>query len=180
MKQNSTIRVSALARKLFLVICLVGLTAFASAQQLVTGKVTDAAGAPVIGANVLVEGTMIGTTTGVDGSYQINVPKEGKLTFTYLGYQSQTVAVGGKTKVDINLTEDAAQLDDVVVIGYGTVKKRDLTGAVSSIKNDEITIAPTTDAMEALQGRVAGLDITKTSGQVGSTVSILLRGARSI
>ena len=180
MKQNSTIRVSALARKLFLVICLVGLTAFASAQQLVTGKVTDAAGAPVIGANVLVEGTMIGTTTGVDGSYQINVPKEGKLTFTYLGYQSQTVAVGGKTTVDINLTEDAAQLDDVVVIGYGTVKKRDLTGAVSSIKNDEITIAPTTDAMEALQGRVAGLDITKTSGQVGSTVNILLRGARSI
>ena len=130
MKQNSTIRVSALARKLCLLIAFVGLTAFAYAQQRVTGKVTDAAGQPVIGANVLVEGTMIGTTTGVDGSYQLEVPADGKLTISYIGYKSQTVAVGGKTAVDVQLTEDAAMLDDVVVIGYGTVKKRDLTGAV--------------------------------------------------
>ena len=179
MKQNSTIRVSALLRKLCLVIAMVGLTAFAYAQQRVTGKVTDAAGQPVIGANVLVEGTMIGTTTGVDGSYQLEVPANGKLTISYIGYKSQTVAVAGKTAVDVQLAEDAAMLDDVVVIGYGTVKKRDLTGAVASVKSDVITITPTANPMEALQGRVAGLDITKTSGQAGAGVNMQLRGNRS-
>ena len=179
MKQNSTIRVSALARKLCLLIAFVGLTAFAYAQQRVTGKVTDAAGQPVIGANVLVEGTMIGTTTGVDGSYQLEVPADGKLTISYIGYKSQTVAVGGKTAVDVQLTEDAAMLDDVVVIGYGTVKKRDLTGAVASVKSETITMTPTSNPMEALQGRVAGLDITKTSGQAGAGVNMQLRGNRS-
>ena len=168
-----------LARKLFLTIALVGLSVFAYAQQRVTGTVTDAAGQPVIGANVLIEGTMIGTTTGIDGRYSIEAPADAKLSISYIGYKSQTVAVAGKTAIDVQLAEDAAMLDDVVVIGYGTVKKRDLTGAVASVKSETITMTPTSNPMEALQGRVAGLDITKTSGQAGAGVNMQLRGNRS-
>ena len=181
MKKTSTIRVfSAFTRKLSMLICLLGISVFTYAQQRVTGTVTDTAGQPVIGANVLIEGTMIGTTTDIDGRYSIEAPADAQLSISYIGYKSQTVAVAGKTTIDVQLAEDAAMLDDVVVIGYGTVKKRDLTGAVSSVKSEEITIAPTSNVMEALQGKVAGMDITKTSGELGSGVNILLRGSRSI
>ena len=180
MKTNSTTVFAAFARKLSLLICLLGISVFTYAQQRVTGTVTDAAGQPVIGANVIVEGTMTGTTTGVDGTFTLDAPSNAKLTISYVGYKDEVVAVAGKTKVTVKMVEDAALLDDVVVVGYGTVKKRDLTGAVSSVKSEEITIAPTNDAMEALQGKVAGMDITKTSGELGSSVNILLRGARSI
>jgi len=181
MKKTSTIHVfPELARKLFFVMAFVSLSVFTYAQQRVTGTVTDAAGQPVIGANVLIEGTMTGTTTGIDGRYSIEAPADAQLSISYIGYKSQTVAVAGKTTIDVQLAEDAAMLDDVVVIGYGTVKKRDLTGAVASVKSETITMTPTSNPMEALQGRVAGLDITRTSGQAGAGVNMQLRGTRSI
>ena len=178
--KNLTNHVAAFARKLSLVICMLSIGAFAYAQQRVTGTVTDAAGQPVIGASVIVEGTTVGTTTGIDGRYSIEVPAKGKLEFSYVGMKSQSVAPAGKTTVDVQLAEDAAMLDDVVVIGYGTVKKRDLTGAVSSVKSDLVKLTPSANPMESLQGRVAGLDITKSSGQAGAGVSMQLRGNRSI
>ncbi len=180
MKKSSTTVFAGVARKLSLMVCMLCMAAFAYAQQRVTGTVTDAAGQPVIGANVIVEGTMQGTTTGVDGQFELNVPAKAKIIVSYIGYKDEVIDVNGKSAVSVKMVEDAAMLDDVVVVGYGTVKKRDLTGAVSSVKSDDITIAPTNDAMEALQGKVAGMDITKTSGELGSSVNILLRGARSI
>lgn len=181
MKQNSTFHlISALTRRIALVICMLCISAFAYAQSQVKGTVVDAAGEPIVGANVLVEGTMNGTTTGLDGTFTLSVPKGASIAVSFIGYKSEVVAVGSKTQVKVTLVEDAALLDDVVVIGYGTVKKRDLTGAVTSVKSEDITIAPTSDVMEALQGKVAGMDITKGSGEVGSGVNVLLRGSRSI
>ena len=181
MKQNSTFHlISALTRRIALVICMLCISAFAYAQSQVKGTVIDAAGEPIVGANVLVEGTMNGTTTGLDGTFTLSVPKGASIAVSFIGYKSEVVAVGSKTQVKVTLVEDAAMLDDVVVIGYGTVKKRDLTGAVTSVKSEDITIAPTSDVMEALQGKVAGMDITKGSGEVGSGVNVLLRGSRSI
>ena len=181
MKQNSTFHlISALTRRIALVICMLCISAFAYAQSQVKGTVVDAAGEPIVGANVLVEGTMNGTTTGLDGTFTLSVPKGASIAVSFIGYKSEVVAVGSKTQVKVTLVEDAAMLDDVVVIGYGTVKKRDLTGAVTSVKSEDITIAPTSDVMEALQGKVAGMDITKGSGEVGSGVNVLLRGSRSI
>ena len=181
MKNNSTNHAfTALARKLSFTVCFLALSVFAFAQQRVTGTVTDAAGEPVIGASVVVEGTTTGTTTGVNGQYSLTVPAKSTLVFSFLGYKEVKVEVAGKTSIDITMTEDAAALDEVVVIGYGTVKKRDLTGAVSSVKSDVVKLTPSANPMESLQGRIAGLDITKSSGQAGAGVSMQLRGNRSI
>lgn len=105
---------------------------------------------------------------------------KGILVVSYIGYKTQEVTVGGSNQVDIKMQPDTQALDEVVVIGYGTVKKRDLTGAVASMKNEDVTVAPTSNVMEALQGKIAGMDIVKSSGQVGEDVSIILRGSRSI
>ena len=105
---------------------------------------------------------------------------KGILEVSYIGYKTQEVTVGKNTQVTIKMEPDTQALDEVVVIGYGTVKKRDLTGAVASMKNEDVTVAPTSNVMEALQGKIAGMDIVKSSGQVGEDVSILLRGSRSI
>lgn len=181
MKNISTSVFAAVARKLSLLICFLAISAFAYAQQRVTGTVTDAAGQPVIGANVIVEGTMTGTTTGIDGQFSIEVPSaKTKLTISYLGYKNEVVNVAGKTNVVVKLTEDAALLDDVVVVGYGTVKKRDLTGAVASIKAEDIARTPTSNVMEAIQGQVAGFDITRSNGDVGASMNMSLRGNRSV
>ncbi len=181
MKNNSTNHAfTAFARKLSFTVCFLALSVFAFAQQRVTGTVTDAAGEPVIGASVVVEGTTTGTTTGVNGQYSLAVPAKSTLVFSFLGYKEMKVEVAGKTSIDVTMTEDAAALDEVVVIGYGTVKKRDLTGAVSSVKSDVVKLTPSANPMESLQGRIAGLDITKSSGQAGAGVSMQLRGNRSI
>ena len=172
--------VAAFGKKLTFLVAFLSISAFAFAQQRVTGTVTDANGEPVIGASVIVEGTTTGTTTGIDGTYTISAPAQANLVFAFLGYKEQVVAVAGKTTIDVTLTEDVASLDEVVVIGYGTVKKRDLTGAVSSVKSEELTASPVANAIEAMQGRVAGLDITRDSGKAGSGTSILLRGNRSL
>ena len=104
MKKTFTIRVfSAFTCKLSMLICLLGISVFTYAQQRVTGTVTDTAGQPVIGANVLIEGTMIGTTTDIDGRYSIEAPADAKLSVSYIGYKSQTVAVAGKTTIDVQL-----------------------------------------------------------------------------
>ena len=158
----------------------VGLTLSASAQN-VWGGVKGPDGQPVIGAAVIIEGTTLGTSTDVDGNFQLNAPnpKSDILVVSYLGMKEQRVPVNGRTQIEITLEEDSTTLDDVVVIGYGAVKKRDLTGAVTSVKSETITMTPTANPMEALQGRVAGLDITRESGAAGSGVNMQLRGNRS-
>ncbi len=123
----------------------------------------------------------VGTITDFDGNYVLEVPAAtGILEVSYIGYKTQEVTLGKSDVLNIQMQPDTQALDEVVVIGYGTVKKRDLTGAVASMKNEDVTVAPTSNVMEALQGKIAGMDIVKSSGQVGEDVSILLRGSRSI
>ena len=153
----------------------------AYAQKKVTGTVKDATGEPMIGVSVLVDGTTIGGVTDFDGNFTINnVPEKGVLKFSYVGFKDQKVSVAGKSSVNVTLVEDAMGLDEVVVIGYGTMKKKDLTGAVASVKSDEIAQVAAPDAMKAMQAKVPGLDLTSGDGQAGSSVSITLRGNRSI
>ena len=153
----------------------------AYAQKTVTGTVKDATGEPMIGVSVVVDGTSIGGVTDLDGNFTIpKVPNSGVLKFSYVGYKEQKVSVAGKNSLDIVLQEDAMGLDEVVVVGYGTMKKKDLTGAVASVKTDDIAQVAAPDALQAMQAKVPGVDLISGDGQAGSAVSITLRGNRSI
>ncbi len=155
----------------------------AAAADLITikGVVIDPMGDPIIGANIVQVGSAgNGTITDFDGNFLIKVPAASFIDVSYIGYETQRVKVTPGKNMRIILTVDTKTLEDVVVIGYGTAKKRDLTGAVAQVKSDEITLAPTNNPMQALQGKVAGLDITRESGQAGAGVNIQLRGNRSI
>ena len=150
-------------------------------KRTVTGTVVDERGDAIIGANIIVKGTSTGTITNSTGKFVINVSSENKtITVSYIGYQSQEVTLSNQSTIKITLVPDTKILDEVVAIGYGTVKKRDLTGAVSSVKTADIIQTPTSNAMEAIQGRVAGMDITRSSGSAGSGVNILIRGTKTI
>ncbi len=144
----------------------------------IKGNVVDETGEPLIGVTVKKKGGSALAITDLDGNFSANVPSGTQLEISYTGYK--TVVVEARNGLKVKMQPDAIGLDEMVVIGYGTQKKRDLTGSVVSIKNDDVVIAPTSNVMEALQGKVSGLDITKTSGQVGGGVNILLRGSRSI
>ncbi|MBR5069514.1 MAG: TonB-dependent receptor [Bacteroidales bacterium] len=150
----------------------------AAPQNRVTGQIIDVNGEPLIGANVATLDSQTGTVTDVDGRFSINVPDGTPLQVSFIGYVSQQLKAGSNMK--IVLKEDYQDLEETVVIGYGAVKKRDLTGAVASVKSDEIVKTPTTNVMEALQGQVAGFDITRSTGEVGASMNMTLRGNRSI
>ncbi|MDR1526002.1 MAG: TonB-dependent receptor plug domain-containing protein, partial [Tannerella sp.] len=150
-------------------------------KKIVTGNVLDELGEPVVGANVVEKGTKSnGTVTDVDGKFSLNILQDATLAISYIGYVSQEIAVGNQTYLQITLTEDSKALDEVVVVGYGTVKKRDLTGAVASISAEKILAVPVTNAMQALQGNVPGVLVTTTDWSPGSTPAVLIRGKRSI
>lgn len=145
------------------------------------GTIIDETGEPLIGVSIVVKGTTVGTITDFDGNFSIDLPAGKKeLVISYIGYKNQTVVVSGNAPLNIKMESDTKALDEVVVIGYGAVKKRDLTGAVSSVKGDDIKMSPTSNAMEALQGKVAGLDISRSDGRAGSEPTVLLRGNRSL
>lgn len=146
----------------------------------ITGTVLDENGDPMIGVSVIEEGTKTGVATDLDGNFSLNVRPGAVLHFSYIGYKSQSIKVGKTNSIEVTMQPDDNVLDDVVVVGFGTVKKRDLTGAISSVKSDVITLTPASNPMAALQGRVSGLDITQTSGQPGEGLNIQLRGNRSI
>ncbi|MBQ7439917.1 MAG: TonB-dependent receptor, partial [Prevotella sp.] len=138
-------------------------------------------GEPMIGVSIIVDGTTIGGVTDFDGNFSIkDVPEKGVLKISYIGYKEQKIAVAGKESFNVTMQEDAMGLDEVVVVGYGTMKKKDLTGAVSSIKADDIAQVAAPNAMQAMQAKVPGLDLTQSSGQAGAGVNITLRGNRSI
>ena len=151
-------------------------------QNVVTGKVVDENGLPMIGAGVLVQDSSRGVVTDLDGMYSIQLnDSEGVLVFSYLGYANQSVVVGGRSEINIALLPDMSNsLNDVVVIGYGTTKKSDLTGSVASVKMDVISETPNTSIDQALQGRIAGVEMVTTTGEPGASTSIRIRGTRSI
>ena len=166
-------------RLLFLALMAVTST-IAMAQGNVSGKVVDTTGEPIIGASVVVKATSVGTVTDLDGNYAIqNVPQNATLVFSYVGYRTQSIAVGGKSSINVTLEEDKQMLDEVVVVGYGVQRKSDVTGALTRVGEKELNTKPVNNAFEALQGKAAGVDIT-TSERPGTLGSIAIRGQRSI
>ena len=147
----------------------------------VSGLVTDSeSNEPLIGVNVSVAGTTTGTITTANGTYTLNASPGQSLIFSYIGYESATIQITDQTTLNVSLSMSTESLDEVVVIGYGTMKRSDLTGAVSSISTEDIASTKSTNVIEALQGKVAGIDMVRSSGAAGSGFSILLRGSRSL
>lgn len=146
-----------------------------------SGVVVDEAGMPLIGVSVLVEGTTVGTVTDVDGRYNLSgISKDATIIVSYIGYKTMTFQANDSRLSQIVMVEDNELLDEIVVIGYGAVKKRDLTGSVASVGSEEIAAVPTTNAIEALQGRASGVIVSNTNWSPGASPSILIRGKRSI
>lgn len=167
-------------RRLLLIMWGLFLSLSAFAQQIsIKGHVVDAAGEPVIGASVVEESTTNGTITDIDGNFSLKVSPKSMLTVSFIGYATQTVPVNGKTSLTITLKEDTEVLDEVVVIGYGTMKKSDLTGAISSVSSKDLMKQPSPSLGAALQGRATGLQVI-SSGAPGDNVSMKIRGIGSI
>ena len=171
-------------RKAILLMCMLWTivsAAFAQTRQ-VTGKVVDKSGEALIGVSVLVKGTSTGASTDVNGSFKINVPTSGNpvLIFKYLGYKNREVVVGRQTQLNVRLEEDATSLDEVVVVGYGTQKRRDLTGAVTSVSGETVRSNPVSSVAEAIAGRMAGVQVSTTDGAPGAEIVIRVRGGGSV
>ncbi|MGQ8338824.1 TonB-dependent receptor [Sunxiuqinia sp. A32] len=147
----------------------------------VTGKVTDAKGAPLPGVTIVIKGTTQGTITDFNGSYSLaNVPGDGTLTFSFVGMKTEEILIGGKSVIDVVLQEDAIGLEEVIAIGYGSVKKSDLTGSVGSINSEELNSTPALRLDQAIKGKIAGLQAVPTSSDPGAQTSIRIRGSNSI
>lgn len=158
---------------------LVAWIGVAAQTRTVTGTVVDANQEPMIGVSVIEKGSSNGTMTDIDGKFTLKVGPKATLRVSYIGYVTQDVAVGDKTNLNIVLKEDNLELDEVVVVGYGTQKKSDLTGSVSSLNGEDLKGLATTDAAAALQGKAAGIQILNTSGAPGAGASIRIRGYSS-
>lgn len=146
----------------------------------ITGTVTDEQNQPLPGANVLVEGTTTGAQTDFDGNYSIAAPSNGKLVISFIGYVTQTVSINGQNSINVSLTEDASQLDEVVIVGYGTQAKSDLTGSVGVVASEEIEKYTYSDATQALQGRMAGVNVTTGGGAPGANSIVTIRGSGTL
>lgn len=177
-----------LYRMIFQLMILNGLAVGASYGQdttkvgevTVNGTVTDQNGEPLLGVAVLAEGTETGTVTDEGGKYSISVPQGTTLVFSFVGFESQSIPIGNRTTIDVTLTEAVSALDEVVVIGYGTQRKSDLTGSVSQVKAKDITSFPTTNLLQSLSGRAAGVQVSPTTGAPGAGLNVRIRGANSI
>lgn len=166
-----------------IMICYIGLlsTQIISAQGNVSGTVTDDGGVPLLGVTVVIKDTGSGSITDVDGKYTINVTtSEAILVFQYLGMKSKEVSYNGQEKIDVILNEDISRLDEVVVIGYQEIKKRDITGSVSSVNDKLIMENKSPELFDAIQGRIAGVSITSQSGALGGAVDYNIRGSNSV
>jgi len=148
----------------------------------VNGKVTDTqTGEGIPGVTVLVQGTVTGTVTNIDGAYQLNVPAQNSvLVFSFIGYTTQEIVVNGKTTIDVILEVSTTQLDEVVAIGYGTARRKDLTGSVASLSGDELKKMPISNAAEAIKGRLPGVNVITTDGSPDAEVVIRVRGGGSV
>ncbi len=178
------VRQASLARR----VSVMSLTVMLSAMSLglwaqdkqVAGKVKDGSGSGMPGVTVTVKGTQRGTTTDVDGNYKVAVPNNATLVYSYVGFLGKEVAVGNQSVVDVTLAEDTKTLNEVVVVGYGTQQKRDITGSVSALKTSDFNpgVAPSADQL--MQGRASGVQITQNNGAPGAATSVRIRGGTSI
>ncbi len=171
-----------MVRKLVLsLIAILGMVAFATAQnRQISGTVSGTDGTPIVGASVVVDGTTTGTSTGADGRFTFSAPANGTLVVSYLGYETQKIAIAGKTRIDVALAEDSKKLDDVIVVAYGTAKKESFTGSAAVIKSENLEKRVVSNVSKALEGQVAGLQTTSGSGQPGASAAVSIRGFGSI
>lgn len=168
---------------LFTLLSFIGLSVAQAQNKQFTGTVKDKKdGQPLVGVSVALAGTKNGTSTDANGTFKISIPTNGAvLTFTYIGYKTKNVTVTNETKLSVTLDEDANNLEEVTVnVGYGVVRKKDLTGAVGSVGADVIAAAPVSSALEAIQGRVAGINISSTEGSPNAELTVRVRGGGSI
>lgn len=150
-------------------------------QKKVSGIVTDSDGKPLPGVTVLVKGTTNGNVTNTNGEYSLSgIPTDATLQFSFVGMKTQEILVAGKTSMNVTMVEDAIGIDEIVAIGYGTLKKSDLTGSVASVRSDEIQTSKVISADQALSGRIAGVQVTQQSSSPGGGVSITIRGGNSV
>lgn len=150
-------------------------------QNEITGQVIDAnTNEYLLGVNVIIKGTTVGTVTDNEGKFSLNAGANDTLQFSFIGYLDENVPLTGRTVIDVQLVPDIEALDEVVVVGYGTMKKSDVTGAIVSINEEEFTQVKTTNVIESLQGKAAGVDITRSSGEAGSGFNVYIRGERSL
>ncbi|REE27645.1 iron complex outermembrane receptor protein [Winogradskyella pacifica] len=164
-----------------LLFCLIMLPAILMAQSTVTGTVTDKANAmPLPGVNVIIKGTARGTATDFDGKYSLEVNQGEIIVISYLGYTTQEIEFTGQASIDIVIEEDASQLDEVILVGYGSVKKDDLTGAADLLKSDDFNQGPLVSAQQLISGKIAGVSVTSGSGSPGDGQNIIIRGNGSL
>ena len=150
------------------------------AQTNVTGVVTEkATGTPLLGVNVIIKGTTTGTTTDFDGKYQLKVTNGQTIEFTYVGYKDQDILYSGQATINVALEEDAAKLDEVVVVGYGSAVKKDVTGSVESVSSDDFNSGAIVSPEQLIAGKTAGVQVTPPSGAPGTGSAIKIRGGVS-
>lgn len=154
-------------------------TVSAQNSNKIYGIVSESSGTPMIGVSVTVKGTNIGTITDLNGNYQINASSNATLVYSFIGYKVKAVEVAGKSKINVSMEEDNKLLDEVVVVGYGIQKKSSVTGAISQMKSEDVNNRSITNAQQALQGKVAGVQVITSSGAPGSSPSIRIRGYSS-
>lgn len=176
-KKYSLIQRAALLALLF--VCLVPLSSLAQTIQL-TGTVTDTKGETLIGASVLEKGTTNGCITDIDGNFTLTVAPNATMVISYVGYVPQEIPLKGQKTLTVTLKDDTEMLDEVVVVGYGTMKKSDMTGAISSVKSEDLMKRATTSATEALQGKIAGVSVLKSGGNAGASISVKIRGIKTM
>lgn len=167
--------------KFLMLVFLLGIASISWAQTTVTGTVTDEQNIPLPGATVLEKGTTNGTTTDFDGNYTISVANGNAiLEYSYIGYSTTEVSVNGQNNITVQLAEDATQLEDVVVVGYGIQKKSDITGAIASIKSEDFNQGVVSNPGQLLQGKLAGVNVSNVSGEPGANQNIIIRGVGSL
>lgn len=157
---------------MYILFCTISLSAFAQNIQ-VTGKVTDNTGEAIIGANVTQKGTTIGTATDIDGLFSLNVPGNATLVVSFLGYIPQEINVNNRANINITMLEDVQALEEVVVTGYGTQRKATLTGSISSVNSEELTITKNENVVNMLSGKMPGLRITQRTSQPGQYNTVI-------
>ena len=165
---------------IFVMVCIIApLTAFA--QNSISGTITDSEGNPLPGVSIIVQGQAKGTTSDFDGLYLLtNITSEDVLLFSYVGFETQEVQIEDKESLNVQMAESSVGLEEVVVVGYGTVKKKDLTGAIAKIDAEDLVNTATTNFDQALAGRVSGVQITSVDGTPGESMNIVIRGGNSI
>ena len=150
-------------------------------KKKISGTVTDPDGIPVIGANVVIKGTTVGTVTDLDGKFSLDAANNDILSFSYIGYAEQEIEVGNRTLFNVKLAEDYKALEEVVVVGYGTMLKRNLSTSVGSVDSEKLLERPNaTNVFQGLAGKVAGVNINASSSGVGGATRVIMRGTKSI